>query len=150
MTQERNHEDGDSNHLYWIPPGVDFDRFPAELRTAIRRTTNPAYRELVEQVRNSLQKSAGLTVIWLMRLEILDHIQLGHSFATARSITQVSEEREQLIDRHLRLVGSKMKASSFLLRLHEFEQKYGSMPGCSPNAGPSNDPVGDELADTEG
>ncbi len=150
MTEERNHEDGDPNHPYCIPPGVDIDRFPADVRTAIRRVINPAYRELVDQVRNSLQKSAGLTVIWLMWLEILDQIQLGHSLTTARSITQVSEEREQLITRHLRLVGSKIKASSFLLRLHEFEQKHGSMPGSSPDAGASNDPVGDESAETEG
>jgi hypothetical protein len=149
MTQERNHEDGDADRLCRIPPGVVIDRLPVELRTAIRRVINPAYRELVEQVRSSIQKSAGLTLVWLLWLEILDHIQLGHSFTTGRSVTQVSEERQQLIDRHLRLVGSKMKASSFLLRLHEFEQKHGSMPGCSPNAGPSSDPVGDEPADAE-
>ena len=62
---------------------------------------------------------------------------------------QVSEEREQLITRHLQLVGSKMKASSFLLRLHEFEQKHGSMPGDSLSTGVSNGRVDDEPTETE-
>ena len=64
-------------------------------------------------------------------------------------ITQVSEERDQLIARHLRLVGSTMKASRFLLRLHEFEQKHGSMPACSTNIDASIGPVSDESAETE-
>ncbi len=150
MTREQSHQDGDSSRPYWIPTGVDFDRFPAELRTAIREIINPAYRELVEQARDGLEKSAGLTVIWLLWLEIVDHIQMAHTFTTARSIMQMSEEREQLITRHLRLAGSKIKASSFLLSLHAFEQEHGLMPGCSPNAGASIDPDGGESAETEG
>ncbi len=149
MTQASNPQDGSLSLPYWIPDDVDFGRFPAELRTAIAEVINPAYRELVEQAREGLEKSAGLTVIWLMWLEILDHIQLGHSLTSSPSMTEASKEREQLITRHLRLVGSKVKASSFLLRLHEFEQKHGSMPGCSSNVEASNGSVGDESAETE-
>jgi hypothetical protein len=57
---------------------------------------------------------------------------------------------EQLINRHLRLVGSKVKASAFLVRLHEFEQKHGSMPGCSGSVGASPGPATDEAEEVEG
>jgi hypothetical protein len=149
MTQANNHQDAELTLPYWIPDTLEFGRFSEELQAAICGIINPAYRELVEQARDGLQKSAGLTVIWLMWLEILDHIQLGQSLTSSPSMTETSKEREQLITRHLRLVGSKVKASSFLLRLHEFEEKHGSMPGCSSNVEVSNGPVGDESAETE-
>lgn len=149
MTQANNHQDVDLALPYWIPDTLEFGRFSEELRAAVCGIINPAYRELVEEARNGLEKSAGLTVIWLMWLEILDHIQLGRSLTSSPSMTETSKEREQLITRHLRLVGSKVKASSFLLRLHEFEEKHGCMPGCSSNVEVSNGPVGDESAETE-
>ncbi len=150
MTQASNLQDGDCHLPHWIRDDVDFERFPAELRAAIVEVIVPAYRQLVEQAREGLEKSAGLTIVWLMWLEMVDHIQLTHNFTTARTVTQVSEEREQLINRHLRLVGSKVKASAFLVRLHEFEQKHGSMPGCSGSVGASPGPATDEAEEVEG
>jgi hypothetical protein len=149
MTQASNPQAGNNGVPYWIPNEVDLGRFPAELRAAIAEVINPAYHELVERARDGLQKSAGLTVLWLMWLEILDHIQLGHSLGSSASMPETSKEREQLITRHLRLVGSKVKASSFLLRLHEFEQKHGSMPGCSTDVDASIVPVCNESTETE-
>jgi hypothetical protein len=150
MTQASNLQDGDSHLPHWIRDDVDFERFPAELRAAIVEVIVPAYRQLVEQAREGLEKSAGLTIVWLMWLEMVDHIQLTENFTTPRSVAQVSEEREQLINRHLRLVGSKVKASAFLVRLHEFEQKHGSMPGCSGSVGASPGPATDEAEEVEG
>ena len=149
MTQASNPRPGNNSVPYWIPNEVDLGRFPAELRAAIAEVVNPAYRELVEQARNGLEKSAGLTVIWLMWLEIVDHIQLGHGLASSPSVTEASKEREQQIVRHLRLVGSKVKASSFLLRLHEFEKKHGAMPGSRSVVEMPDGQVGDESAETE-
>ena len=150
MTQASNRQDGNARLPHWILNNVDFERFPAGLRAAVVEVLAPAYHELVERARDGLAKSAGMTIVWLMWLEIVDHVQLTENFTTPRSVAQVSEEREQLINRHLRLVGSKVKASAFLVRLHEFEQKHGSMPGCSGSVGASPGPAADEAEEVEG
>jgi hypothetical protein len=40
-----------------------------------------------------------------------------------------SESHERAIAQHLKLVQAKLKASSFMLRLEEFEQKWGRAAG---------------------
>jgi hypothetical protein len=117
---------------YWIPPGVDFDRLPEQLRAAILGIINPAYQELVLRAQDGQEKAAGVTVVSLLWLEILGQIELAEHLTDPGSVVTSSPEREQLISRHLRVAGAMIKASGFLLRLSEFKEKYGHLPGARP------------------
>jgi hypothetical protein len=121
----------DAPRPYWVPTGVDFDRLPDELRAAIVGIVNPAYRELVLASRDELEKASGVTIISLLWLELLDQVQMGRDLTDPGTIFSPSKERENLIARHLRLSNAKIKASGFLLRLHEFREKYGHVLGES-------------------
>jgi hypothetical protein len=127
---------------YWIPPGVDFERLPEQVRAAMLGVINPAYQELVLGAQDGLQKAAGVTLISLLWLEVLDQVELGQDLTDPRSIGTSSPAREQLISRHLRLAGATIKASGFLLRLAEFREKYGHLPGSRPAWAQSIEPPG--------
>jgi hypothetical protein len=135
---------------YWIPVGLEFDSLPAEIRTAIRGVINPAYRELVLEAPDGLQKSAGVTIVSLLWLEILDHVQMGRELNNPRLMASTSDDREQLIARHLRLVGAKIKASAFSLRLSEFREKYGRLPGEGATWAEPTEPPGGRPENMEG
>ena len=125
---------------YWIPGGVDFDSLSAELRAAIMGVVNPAYQSLVLEAPAGLEQSTGLTIVHLLWLEVLDQIELGQGFEIGEDDPDASEKRIAIIARYLRKVGAKTKASNFLLRLHEFRQKWGSFPvGPDPLRGRKSD-----------
>ena len=113
---------------YWIPAGVDFDSLSAELRAAIMGVVNPAYQSLVLEAAAGLEQSTGLTIVHLLWLEVLDQIELGQSFENGKGDPEASEKRIGMIERYIRMAGAKTKTSNFLLRLHEFRQKWGSFP----------------------
>ena len=85
---------GDSTpRPYWIPPGVDFGRLPEQVRAAILGIINPAYQELVLGARDGLPKAAGVTLVSLLWLEILDQVELGQDLADPRFVVPSSPER---------------------------------------------------------
>lgn len=131
----------DPSRPFFVPGGVDFEKLPEELQAAIRGVIDPAYRRLVLGARDGLEKSVGVTVVHLLWLELLDQFDLADDL-DGMLRPAVSEERRRSIERHLRVVGAKTKASQFLLRLHEFRRKWGlgfEPPGSSPE---STDPPG--------
>lgn len=109
---------------FFIPQGVEFDKLTGEMKAAIQGIINPAYRQLVLESRDGLEKSIGVTIVHLLWLEILDQVELGQDFSTS-SPRQMSAERMKLIDRHLRVVNAKSKASNFLVRFQELQRKWG-------------------------
>jgi hypothetical protein len=135
---------------YFVPPGVDFDQLPEQVRAVILGIINPAYRELVLAAPDGLQKAAGVTVVSLLWLEVLDQLELGQNLTVPRSLLVASPERDELIARHLRTAGAKIKASSFLLRLAEFREKYGHLPGARPAWAQPIEPSTDEPEPAEG
>ena len=62
---------------YFIPPGINFEALPEPVRVALQAVVEPAYRELVLGVEGPLERSAGLTLAFLLSLEVLDQFQLG-------------------------------------------------------------------------
>ncbi|MDY0169683.1 MAG: hypothetical protein RBS80_24280 [Thermoguttaceae bacterium] len=114
---------------FFIPAGVQFDELPQDLQAAITAVVNPAYQKLVLEARDGLEKSSGLTVAYLVWLEILDQLEMAKSMPNVPT-PEASAERDKLIARHLRLIGAKSKASNFLLRIKEFRRKWG--PGLAP------------------
>lgn len=110
-----------SSRPYFVPKGVNFEVLPEEVQVAITAVVNPAYRELVLEAGDALQRSAGVTTVHLLWLEILDQVELAKNLPSSPN-SETAEEHGKRIDRHLRIVGAKSKASQFLLRLREFQR----------------------------
>lgn len=123
-------EEVDALRPFWVPDSVSFDSLPEELKIAITGIINPAYCELVLSAPSGLEQSTGLTIVYLLWLEILDQIQLGKGFAENSDEPDILKRGEAKIAQYLRLVGAKNKTSNFLLRLHDFKQKCGSFPAA--------------------
>ena len=128
----------DDARPYWVPAGVRLDDMPAELRAAIAAVINPVYMDVVLSSKDGLEKSTGVTVCHLLWLEVLSQFELGRLVAVTDSESS-DEEREEAIAKHIRLAHAKLKASGLLLRLREFERRWGG-----PLSGISQlkDPVG--------
>jgi hypothetical protein len=121
---------------YWIPAGVELDNLPPELVKAIAEVINPAYRELVVLARPGLAQSTGLTVVHLLWLEIIDHLQLAGKTCSNDPLEILGgESRQTIIARHLRLVHSKLKASEFLLRLNAFKSHWPNLESSTHSHG---------------
>lgn len=107
---------------YWIPAGLKFDELSHELQVAVVGVINPAYRELVLQAAPGLEQSTGLTIVHLLWLEILEQIALARGLPRDTNL-ESRRARQAQIDRYLRLVGAKGKASHLLLRIREVAEK---------------------------
>lgn len=136
MTQENTHSDAagspnppDGARPFFIPPGVDWDAMPDELQEVISAVVNPAYRDFVLAARDGLERASGLTLVHLLWLEVLDQLRLGQILLESNSTDSGTESRERAIAQHLKLVQAKLKTSTFMLRLEEFEQKWGRPAG---------------------
>lgn len=136
---------------YFVPEGVDFDSLPESARAAIAAILDPAYQELVLAAPEGLEKSVGMTIVHLVWREILDQLELGQQPGATGGFTKPAD-RQKLIERHLRLVGAKVKATSLMLRLQEFRRKCGPpLAGLDPLSPPTEpwrevgDPVGQEV-----
>lgn len=109
---------------FFVPSDINFDDLSEELKTAIRAVIDPAYRQLVLEARDGLEKSIGVTIVHLLWIEILDQLDLAQSLDDTLQ-PEASDRRFKMIERHLRVVNAKSKASGFLLRLHTFQRKFG-------------------------
>ncbi len=111
---------------YFIPPAVDFKALPAEVRAALSDVIEPAYKALVLHADSTLERLAGVTLVFLLTLEVLDQFQLGREFeeAVVGNFAD-SEKRAKQIGRHLRLIASKQTQLDFLFKLRNAKAKYG-------------------------
>ena len=119
---------------YWLPAGTGLGDLPEELRVAFEGILTPAYKALVMAARPGLEQSTGATIVSVLWLEILQSVELGERLMGANGDPERLEKLEKSIDRLMRLVGAKMKASEFLLRLHAHRRKV--MADSGPAAPP--------------
>lgn len=115
--------------LHWTPPGVDINSFPAEVQTAIIEIVNPIYEQLVLQARDSLEKSTGMTAVYLLWMEILNLHQLGQEYLPDPFLRSAGAFQDTF-SRQLQLVDAKAKTSYILVRLRELSQKL--VPPTNP------------------
>ena len=106
----------------WAPGDVDLIKVPEPVRRAVAEIVEPAYRKLVAEVEDPLERSIGLTLVHLMWLEVLDQHQTKHEYLET-SILELPEDRSGMIDRHLRMLNTKIKVGSFLMRLREMRRQ---------------------------
>lgn len=109
---------------HWMPRGVNRKLLPREVRADIATLVNPIYEELVLNAKSALAKSTGLTIVHLLWLEILDQINLSpqsdeEDFEVDFLSQSAFNTRKREIERHLRLVHSKLKASELWLRIEQ-------------------------------
>ena len=109
---------------YWIPEEVDLAALPKEVRLAVSEILNRAYQELVLGAADALERSAGTTYVHLLWLELLSQFELGNQIANLQTPDQGLAAPANLIAQHLRLVGAKQHAGSFLLRLKALRGKH--------------------------
>jgi hypothetical protein len=110
---------------YWVPQGVQLADMPHALTTAIADVVNPTYRELVLEASSALERSTGLSVVYLLWMEIIDHLEL-HVPVDCRTdpVGLLADRRARTLEHHLRLVHAKLKATELLIRLKEFKQQW--------------------------
>ncbi len=106
----------------WAPDGVDLIKVPEPVRQAVAEIIEPAYRQMVAEVEDPLERSIGLTLVHLMWLEVLDQHEAKQEYLQT-SILELPEDRSDMIDRHLRMLHTKVKVGSLLMRLREMRRQ---------------------------
>ena len=118
---------------FYVPAGINFDALPEPVRVAFQAVVEPTYRDLVLGVEGPLERSAGLTLTFLVAVEVLDQYQIGQQLNFTGDPTAVgSAERDRLIGRYLRLVGAKQQAERFLLRIHDLRARNDAAASSRP------------------
>ncbi len=118
---------------YFFPPGINFEALPEPVRVALQAVVEPTYRDLVLGVEGPLERSAGITLTFLLSVEVLDQFQLGQQLNFTADPTAVgSAERDRLIGRYLKLVGAKQHAERFLLRIHDLRARNDAAASSRP------------------
>ncbi len=105
----------------WAPGDVDLFKVPEPVRQAVAEIIEPAYRQIVVEAEDPLERSIGLTLIHLMWLEVLDQHEAKHDYLET-AVLELPEDRSDMIDRHLRMLNTKVKVGAFLARLREMRR----------------------------
>ena len=110
---------------YYVPASIDYDALPEAVKLVFEAVIEPTYRQLVLGVTTALERSAGITMTFLLSVEVLDQFEIGQQLNFAVDSAAASgPERDRLIARYLRVVGAKQHAEKFLFRLHEVRAKH--------------------------
>lgn len=110
---------------YFIPASVNYGDLPPAVQAAIEAIVEPSYREFVLGATGSLERSAGVSLCFLLCLEILEQFELGNSLNFGVDESKPAAERDQQITRHLRLLGAKQQSASFLMKIRIFRASRG-------------------------
>jgi len=105
---------------HWLPQGPYWDRLPEAIKWAAREILSPAYRQLVVEAPDELQRSTGMTLVHLMWLEICDQIHMAQSVADRESAFAIADPPDRAMEKHLPLVAAKCQVSELLLKLRLF------------------------------
>jgi hypothetical protein len=134
----------------WAPDAADLDVVPPEVQQAITDLLQPFYEQYVVNASDGMEKSLGITVVHLLWLELLEQFDIRNEYITIEAVLHTTHDRPEMIDRHLRLIDSKLRVGYFLLRLKELKQQLAVRPQLPYPALPQSDdpiiiPTGIEL-----
>lgn len=101
----------------WLPVGSRWNDLPQEIRQAVSRILVPAYRQLVLDAPDELQRSTGLTLVHLLWLELCNQIHMVDVVADPTSFAATMNNPEKMIDQHLNLVAAKSQTAELLVKL---------------------------------
>ena len=94
--------------------------------------------DFVLDAANQLERSVGVTLVHLNRLELCGQARLAQVMANPNSLEAILDGPEQMIDRHLRLAKAKCHTVALLGKLKAIPNVMGRSPAA---AQPSLDPL---------
>jgi hypothetical protein len=108
----------------FLPPEIDWEGLPAEVRATIDDVVTPLYQRFVVQTRDVLQRSTGMSLVYLVMREVIEQVAAGRTmFAELAPGGEVPEDHERRLDRMLRLIRAKQSCTYLLLRLQSIRDK---------------------------
>ena len=113
----------DEDIPYWIPEGPALEKWPEPIRRDVVNLLRPIYEDLVLDARNGLARSIGVSIVYMLWLEILEQLDVTRKVRvhdpnhTDQFRALGLEQRVTTIDRYLHIVNAKFKATDLLLRL---------------------------------
>jgi hypothetical protein len=116
---------------HWVPLGFDFDSLPEQLKISLVEFVNPAYEQLVLQAADALERATGLSLIYLLWIELLNQLHLGESYTQDHLIRSITAYQE-CVDRNLEISEAKAKQTYVLLRLRELRHLSDPQLAASP------------------
>jgi hypothetical protein len=108
--------------LRWVPPGFKTATLGPRAQKALAEVVNPVYEQLVLQPSDSLERSTGLTHLYLLWEEMLHHFQVAESYSNdprERSL----KDYERNLSRYIELAKLKASTTNVLLRLRQMALK---------------------------
>jgi hypothetical protein len=115
-----------------VPEGVDLQFVPAEVQQAARELVQPLYDQFVVGAADGLEKSLGVTIAHLLWLEILEQFDIKREYTQVEAVLNLAGNRAEMIDRHLRLIDSKLRVGYFLVRISEMRKRIAEQAKIGP------------------
>jgi hypothetical protein len=121
-----------------VPAGEAWDALPQGVRRAVGEVLAPAFQRLVVEAPDELERSAGITFVHLMWLEVCDQAAMSEIVGDRKAVYASVEEPEEAVARHLHLVAAKNSTGELLMKLRmvretlEREERLMAIPGPVP------------------
>jgi len=117
-----NGETARATPLRWVPPGFKSETLGRDTQKALAEVVNPVYEQLVLQPRDCLERSTGLTHLYLLWEEILHHCQVAESYSSDAFERRV-KDYEHNLSRYIELAKLKAATTNILLRIRQMALK---------------------------
>ena len=105
---------------------------PAEVQQAVGELVQPLYDQFVIGAADGLEKSLGVTIAHLLWLEILEQFDIKREYTQVEAVLNLAGNRSEMIDRHLRLIDSKLRVGYFLVRIREIRKRIADQAQIGP------------------
>jgi hypothetical protein len=117
-----NGEAARATPLRWVPPGFKIETLGPGAQKALAEVVNPVYEQLVLQTSDSLERSTGLTHLYLLWEEMLHHFQVAESYSNDPGERSL-RDYERNLSRYIELAKLKAATTNVLLRLRQMALK---------------------------
>jgi hypothetical protein len=107
---------------FFLPTGLDIETLPPQLGAALLDLVSPFYERHVVCGTTPLEVATGVTVTFLLAEEIITEFEIGQEFFRGQRCAEDLARRQKQIDALFRVLGAKMRFTSFLQRIAEFRQ----------------------------
>lgn len=113
----------ESPRPFWMPPGVELEKLPEGLRAAFEDIIDPAYRQLVVENPDPLEKSLAAGYVYACWLALLEQHELGKIIWYKQASLDRADHYTEPRDRLLRVLGTQDKLARSLLQLRAFRKR---------------------------
>jgi len=104
----------------WVPADLAFDQLDPGLQTAIREFFDPMYERLVLQAATPMERSAGLSCVQVLWLELIGQQGLGKEMAPTLTGRGSMQDHRESILQHVRLILAKNRVGKFLMEVQRY------------------------------